>query len=265
MIKQFFLQLLTGGLLIYGGVGLLLYLFQETIIYFPLPQDFEKCPGFADAQKIATHGTRLYTKELPQAKRRVVFYHGNGGATCDRAFLAPLFEKSGASYIFVEYTGYSSDGNRPSMQALLKNVEAVIQYLGTLSPKELMVVGESIGAGPAAYHASLSPVDKILLIASFPSLRELVRKAFPIYPSVLASRNDFQPEKWLRSYTGPLLIIHGDRDDVVPFSLGEKLYKSLSSPQKSFVPIKGATHNDIYDWQETLQAIVNFIADGSDE
>ncbi len=242
---------------LYIAFGLYLALIQEKIVYYPFPQDFESCAGFASAEKVNYRGTRMYTNTV-EGRPTVVLYHGNAGSACDRKFYADMFSQAGYGYVIVEYAGYSNDIRRPSHDLLKEDVKHVVSYLETNSISSVVVVGESIGTGAAAYHVSLSPPHKLLLISPFTDLQAVARTRFWFYPTGILVDNAFNNVANLSTSTTDTLILHGTEDDIIPFRLGDELFQSLHA-QKKLVPIEGAGHNDLFVYEETRRAINEFL------
>ena len=255
-MKHWIFLILRTAILTYIGLGLVLFFLQRKYIYFPANQDFYDCAGFEDAEKINWQGTRMYVKQ--NTNRWVVIYHGNAGSACDRAYLKLEFEKLGYSYIFVEYAGYSNDNLKPSQERLVKNVEAAVDYLKQFNPSSVVVLGESLGSALASYHASVSKVEKVLLIGAFNNLSDVAAHHYKVYPVKLVLRDKFSAEEWLKE-TNNVLFIHGTNDDIIPIQFGQRLYQAIKADQKQFVEIEGAGHNDIYEYPLTYETIQNYL------
>src|SRR3989338_1128224 len=98
-------KILSLCLLVYCGLGVALFVFQEKYIYYPYETDFQDCPSFAAADKILSGSSRGYlTKRSPE--NVIVYYHGNAGSACDRAFMDSFFAGQSYSTFFAEYSGY---------------------------------------------------------------------------------------------------------------------------------------------------------------
>jgi pimeloyl-ACP methyl ester carboxylesterase len=229
----------------YVGFGVLLTVFQERLVYQPFAQDFDACPLLTDAEKITYNGTRMYVQE--GEKGVVVLYHGNAGSACDRAFYADIIEAEGYGYVLVEYAGYSNDPRQTTHELVKQDVQHVVAYLGTLDAARIVVVGESIGSGPASYHTSLLAPDALVLITPFTTLPDIAKNRFWFYPTRLLADNPFDNGALLQEYKGPVTIIHGENDSIVPQKLGRTLYENLSTTQKEFVSVPNEGHNSMYD------------------
>ncbi len=244
-------------LFFYIAFGMYLVLNQEQIIYQPYPQDFASCEEFSLAEKINYEDTRMYFKD--NGPRLVVLYHGNAGSVCDRIYLAELFEQAGYSYLLPEYAGYSNDIAKPSHDLIKKDVENVVLFLDERNFAEVVVVGESLGSSFAAYHTFLAPPHKLLLITSFTNLTDIARNAFWFYPVSLLVKDLFDNAHLLADFQGSILMLHGEKDNLIPLKLGQKLFAELAVPRKEIIIVPNAGHNDLFWFPETAQAIRDFL------
>lgn len=251
------LAILTLSLLVlsYLAYGAAIYIFQGSFIYYPDRQDFDNCPGFADAEKISINGTRAYFKN--NSDKIIVFYHGNAGSACQRAYLGKKFEKLGYSYIFPEYAGYSADIRQPSKQLLFNDVDNINDFVKRHPFKQTLVAGESLGCAMAAYHASADRDARLLLISPFKSLAAIAKISYPAYPVSLMIRDRYDNGEYATKIKS-VRIIHGELDEIIPISESRKLF-ALFRGDKSFVAIPRAHHNDIYVFPEADAAIDSFL------
>lgn len=237
---------------------------QDDIIYHPPNRDFYLCGEFPEQTKIAEHKqTRMYHRHNPKSDKVVIFYHGNGNVACDLGFLANSFEVTGVSYIFPEYSGYGGDGKEPVSEEIKHNVKDVIDYIETQNYKEIIVIGQSVGTGVAGYHVSESlNVNKLLLISPFDNIIEVATRRFVFYPDFLIRlfvNNPFDNLENLKEFDGELVILHGDKDIIIPIERGKNLFESLKNENKEMIVIEGAGHNDVFDKERVLGEIKRFI------
>ena len=228
---------------------MVLFLFQEKYIYYPDKTDFQNCPSFGVADKISFGSSRGYLTKR-SLEKVIVYYHGNAGRACDRNYLDSFFGEQDYSTFFVEYSGYGEKENNPSMQKLLKNVDDTINFLKSQNFKKIVVAGESVGVGPATYHALHSEITKLVLITAYSNLADVASSHYPLYPMRLLLLNNFTPDKWLAHYKGSVSIILADNDEVIPNKFGRKLYASIPSDLKNIYTVKNAGHNTIYEKDE---------------
>lgn len=224
-------------------LGLYFFINQSNYIYFPNDDNFEDCPGFKDAEKINLNGTRAYFKN--NSKSVVVFYHGNAGSACQRAFLAETFEDLGHSYLIVEYTGYSNDGKKPSEAALLKNVDDIEWFLDAKLFTEVFIIGESLGTALASYNASLNDTYKLLLISPFYKLADVAQISMPIYPCSWILKDKYDNSTYIDKLSNAT-IIHGEDDKIIPIALSMRYFNNIKTFNKRHISIPDAGHNNLY-------------------
>jgi hypothetical protein len=259
-MKKIFIKVLIVFVLVYLFFGLYLYIYQTNFVYFPSQQNFDNCPNFSESQKININGTRAYFENI--SDKLIVFYHGNAGSTCDRYYLKNKFKKQGFSYLFVEYTGYSNDIKKTTKDWLIKDVENMEDFLKTTDFKEIIIMGESLGTALATYHSSIRKIDKLLLVSPFDRLAEIAQNNFGIYPIKLILKENYNNGNTIKkSMASKVQIIHGNIDNVIPIEQARKLFNKIEITNKKFVEIKGASHNDIYNFEETDKNINIFLTE----
>lgn len=229
------------------------------MLYYPDNQDFNQCDGFKDYEKLEFNGTRSYFLQGSQKDKLIVYYHGNAGSACSRSRFKSIFEKSNASLLFVEYAGYSNADIKPSKKLILQDVDNIHAYIRTHGYRKVTVYGQSIGSGAASYHASLGDVDDLILVTPFSSLVDLVQSSYIIYPASILLREKYDNLKWLQNYHGSLLIVHGDKDRVIPHKFSQELFDKVSIESKEYVLIEGVGHNDIWNSSVFQKTIFNHL------
>ena len=249
-------------LLIFGAslflfVGCSLFVMQRKLLYYPDNRDFFNCPQFNDYQKLSHKGTRFYFKQ--NANKLIVFYHGNAGSACDRAFLKTLLEENKHSVIFVEYTGYSNDSRTPTKSLLEENVKHIMEFIQTQDMEQVIVIGESIGSAMACFHTTQMNVNKLLLLSPFETLVNLVQEKYPLFPVSLLLKDKYNNRKTLNSFSGKIKIVHGTDDQLIPIHHAQTLFQNLHTSKKNFIEIEGAGHNDLYSFNQTIQAIKDYL------
>lgn len=234
---------------------------QERFIYLPDGQDFWDCAGAARASLAPREygDTRMYVSEhLAPNTPVVVVYHGNAGSACDRIYYVPLLEAAGYATVLVEYAGYSDDPVPPGHARIKQDVLNVIAFLNQEAITSVTVLGESIGSGPASYHAAEASPAQLILITPFTSLRELARYHYWFYPTNWLVNNAFDNQELLTDYTGAILLIHGDRDQTVPAEMSEIL--AAERPESTTLRIlPGVGHNDLFLHPEFSTVFVDWL------
>ncbi len=235
-----------------------LYINQKSLIYFPSKQDFYECEAFNDYQKLNFNWTKFYYKEN-DLKNIIVFYHWNAWSTCDRAYMKKYFENLDYSLLFVEYAWYSDDNYKPSINLLYTDVSNVKTFIQSKNYNNIVVFSRSIWTWLATYHSKIWKVDKIILTTPFTSFEELVFLKYPFYPIRYLLTEKYDNVLNLENYRNSLLIIHWDKDEVVPYKLWEKLFENIKSVNREFVTISWKWHNDLEDDEIFYTKIIEFI------
>jgi pimeloyl-ACP methyl ester carboxylesterase len=184
----------------------------------------------------------------PPGSRLVVCFHGNGETADDDVPLARDLMDRGLGALLVEYRGYgdSAPGQSPDEQGLYLDAEAALDEAARrgLGHDRVALWGTSLGTGVAAEMARRGRGARLVLVSPFTSLRDVASRAVGWLPVSLLLPDRYDTLAKAANITVPTLIVHGDRDDVVPFDMGQTLARAI--PGSRFVPIAGAVHGDIY-------------------
>ena len=203
----------------------MLFVFQEKYIYYPDITDFQNCPAFQNADKVSFGSGRGYlTKRSPETL--IVYYHGNAGRACDRAYLDSFFAEQGHSTFLWNIQDMEKRKTSLPWRACLGTSRIPLVFWKPKNLKTIVVIGESVGAGPAAYHTVHANIANLILITAYTNLADVASSYYPVYPMRLLLRNNFTPDAWLADYKGSVSVILAEHDEVIPNALGKKLLKA---------------------------------------
>jgi len=175
-----------------------------------------------------------------------LFLHGNAGNITDRARHIEEIASAGSSVLMLDYRGYGKSSGRPSEEGLYRDSEAGLNYLlgKGYQPEQIIAHGESLGAAVAIDLASRRPGAALILEAPFTSASEVAGTVLPfIGPLLIRSYNSLSKIQRIRV---PEFFMQGDRDEVIPLRLGQKLFAAAQG-SKTFWIIPGAGHNNILE------------------
>jgi uncharacterized protein len=193
-------------------------------------------------------GERVSAWTLPHRlpRARIVYFHGNGGNLSMWTPVLADIVVHGYAVLAFDYRGYGVSTGRPTERGLIRDVEAVIDRVtGEREPgRPIVYWGRSLGTAMAAYAATVRKPDGLILESGFSDARSLVRSSPVLAVLSLFSTYRFPTAGYLERVAVPVLVIHGDRDRVIPFERGRELYDRISGP-KSFLRITGGDHNDL--------------------
>ena len=232
-------------------VGLLM-LQERRLIFFPtralaaLPADFG-----LHAQELsisAADGVLLHGWWIQGPGNRVlIWYHGNAGNIGHRLDNARWFvEQLGVDVVLVDYRGYRRSQGTPDEEGIYLDGLAIYDAVAARSVRaeDIVLFGRSLGGAVAIEVALQRPVAAIVLESPFRSVPALAREHYWFVPSFLV-RTQMDNESKIGSADVPTLVLHGDRDQVVPATHGRRLFELAARPAR-FHLIAGAGHNDTY-------------------
>jgi fermentation-respiration switch protein FrsA (DUF1100 family) len=228
---------------------------EERLIFYP-DKSIEATPAhfqitFEDVFFPTTDGIRLngWFVPYPRAEHTLVWFHGNAGNISHRLEnIRLLHEKVGVNIFIFDYRGYGRSQGEPSEEGTYKDGAAALEYLRSrqdIDSGKLIFFGRSLGAAVASELARQYECSALILETPFASIAHMARVAFPVLPiaPLLSARYDTLEK--VRHIKSPLLVIHGDRDEVVPYNQGKEVFAAAPEP-KEFYTIAGARHNDTY-------------------
>ena len=166
-----------------------------------------------------------------------------------------------ADVLVLDYRGYGKSEGTPNEPGLLADAEAALEWLnqrtGT-APEDVIVVGHSLGGGPACYLASQHRLKALVLQRTFGAITDAAKSDFWWIPIDLLMRNRFESAEWIKHSECPLFQCHGDCDDLVPIESGRRLFDACPARLKKFLVRKNGGHWDSYDdgyWTSLLEFI----------
>lgn len=195
-------------------------------------------------------GVRIHAWLFRAADRNaplLIWLHGNGGNITNRAPMAAEFARRGAAVLLVEWRGYGRSEGRPTESGLYRDALAAHDYatakLGFAADR-IVPYGESLGGPYAAYMAKERRVRAVVIENSFSSLADLGNALYAPIPLGWTAPRAMTTTRWLNRAGVPVLVMHGRRDNVIPFALGQKLYDGLTVPKEMLVS-ESASHSEI--------------------
>ena len=227
---------------------------QRRLIYFPtrepVPSASTYLPGARDVVLDTEDGKRLGAWYLPAGGGKggpgVVVFNGNGGDRAGRAPLAEGLARLGLSVLLFDYRGYGGNPGSPSEKGLAADARAAQAWLANqteVDPDRIVYFGESLGAAVAIGLAAERPPAALVLRSPFTSLADVAKVHYPWLPVGRLLVDRFPSIDRIGSLSMPVMVIAGDRDDVVPESLSKKLYDAAPDP-KRYLLVPGTGHND---------------------
>ncbi|HEX8656009.1 MAG TPA: alpha/beta fold hydrolase [Hymenobacter sp.] len=252
-MKNVFVILFIVAFLLYVGLCTVLYFKQESLLFYPnrLRPDYQfRFSGrFEERWVTVADGTRLHGVlfKAPAPKGLIFYLHGNGGAVDSWGEVASTYTRLHYDVFILDYRGYGKSGGKISSQAqLLSDVQTAYQQLLPEYPEsQTVVLGYSVGTGPATWLAAQHHPRLLVLQAPYFSMRDLATRLYPFVPGFLV-RYPLPTNELIRQVGAPIVLFHGDRDEVIYYESSLKL-KALLKPTDKLVVLPGAGHNGMTD------------------
>lgn len=243
-------------LFIYLSLLLVACSFSNKFIFHPPPPQYSE--DSSDLVLLDPGESQVACFFLPpdRGERVLLWSHGNAE---DIGALKPLFVElhaHGFGVLAYDYPGFGLSAGSPGERSCFRAMDRAYRFLTereNTDPKRIILVGQSVGSGPACWLAEREEVGGVVLIAPFLSAFRTVTR-IPIFPG-----DKFKNVKRIGKIEEPLLVIHGSDDEAVPFAQGRRLFELHGGP-KQFLEIPGAGHNDIWHlgMREMIHAIDEF-------
>ncbi len=208
---------------------------------FHFPQRFE------EVNMPAADGIKLNALlfKADSSKGVILYLHGNADALDQWGKIAGTYINLHYDLFIPDYRGYGkSEGAIKNEEEVYGDAQTAYNYLKLNYPEnKIIVLGYSIGTGPAAYLAANNHPQKLILQAPYYSLADAAHHLFPAADTTGISFH-FYTYRFLQKTTCPVVIFHGDADKVIYYGSSQKL-KLLFKPGDELVTLKGAGHLDM--------------------
>ncbi|MFZ6045640.1 alpha/beta hydrolase [Pseudomonas sp. CR3202] len=239
------------GIALYLGLGVLLLVFQRSLIYFPQPRDEG---GPERLLMLPVTDQRIAVTVRPLASAKALIYFGGNAEDVSRSL--PDFAEAFPDHALylLHYRGFGDSSGEPTEAAIQHDAQALFDKVHALHP-DVALVGRSLGSGVAIRLASQRPAARLVLVTPYNSILELAQRQFPIYPVRWMLQDKYESWRYAPSITVPTLVIVAEHDEVIPRWSSEKLFARFRSGVARREVIPGAGHNDIGDRPEYLRLI----------
>ena len=241
----------------------------DQFIFFPDSSVPLPPAGVEDRWITTEDGVRLHAwyAPAPNAMATVLWSHGNGGNIAGREEVVLALRDRRLNVLAYDYRGYGRSEGRPSEAGVYRDAHAVYdsERARGVAPERLICFGESLGGAVSIHLACERPCAGVAVVSTFTSLADVARRHYGPLGSL--ARGRFDSLALVPRLRVPILVAHGDLDEIVPFALGETLYAAAPEP-KRFFRAEGAHHNDIFAHPGLLDAVAAFagfaVAEASD-
>lgn len=235
---------------------LMIPLIENKIVYHPYkypegnwhPESYSLQPEdcyFSTMDNIKLHG---WFFRAESARATLLWCHGNAGNITHRLDNIKRLQPFSINIFIFDYRGYGRSEGEPSEDGIYQDALAAYEYLLShpeVDPKNILLFGRSLGATVAVDLATKKPSRGIILESAFTSAKDVAKEMNRWLPLHFVIRSKFDSITKIKQIHSPMLFIHGNDDEIIPITLGKKLFEAANEP-KWFYEISGAGHNDTY-------------------
>ena len=227
---------------IYFFILISTYIFQRNLLYHPTENNYsgDKITVSVKKLKIKTQdGIELlswYHNKDTNKYKTILFLHGNAGTLENRIHKINHFEKMEVNFLLIAWRGFSGNRGKPTEQGLYEDARSAVRWLklNGVSENDIIIYGESLGRGVATEIAQNKNFAGIILESPFTSMIEAGKDKYPYLPVRLLLKDKYESDRKIKNVNIPILIMHGEVDNIVPFHMGEKMYKLANEPKYSY-------------------------------
>lgn len=200
----------------------------------------------------------------------ILFFHGNGEIASDYDELGPVYNRLGIHFLAVDYRGYGRSTGSPSVTSMMRDCHQIFHFSRNWLKENgyqgrFFLMGRSLGSASVIELASSYPemVDGLIVESGFAYTVPLLNLLGIDTRSIGFTESDgLDNLAKIRKFSKPLLIIHAEKDHIIPFSDGQALYDACRSSRKTILKIPQANHNDIFahGFEQYMQAVEQFVS-----
>ncbi len=265
MIKKFrnnllfFIQLIVIG---YFFLLAFLYFYQRNLMYHPDENNYFNDKLSVDIENIKVQtqdGLDLlgwfHEKDIKKYKT-ILYFHGNAGSLENRIHKLNHFRDMNVNFLIIAWRGFSGNQGKPSETGLYKDGESAIKWLlkKGVDEKNIVIYGESLGTGVATHLSQNKKFAGVILETPFTSMIDAAKKFYPYIPVGLLLKDKFENKNKIKNIKSPILIMHGEKDQIVPFEMGRKMFEIANEPKYSYFT---KYDNHMMEYDESLVKALN--------
>jgi len=249
----------------YLVVLVFIYFYQRNLLYHPSENNYQNDEIKFEYEEVNIEVENeiklkswLINKDLKKLKTLLIF-HGNAGDLSNRIYKLNELNKLEINILLISWRGFSGNKGSPTEKNLYKDAEAAIKWLNkkNVSNNQIILYGESLGTGVAVEMANKDDFNSIILESPFTSIENSAKIYYPYLPVKYLLKDRYDSISKINMVKSPIMIMHGEKDDVVPFSMGKKLFEKANSPKHSYFT---STDDHMMEFNsELLNEIKNFI------
>tara|TARA_B100001248_G_scaffold249357_1_gene222489 strand:- start:222 stop:1022 length:801 start_codon:yes stop_codon:yes gene_type:complete len=257
--------LITSAIIIYLILLTLIYINQRKLLYLPSennylddPINFTYNEFFIEVDKNIKIKSWLIEKDLKKYKT-ILFLHGNAGNLFNRSYKLNRLNELNLNVLIISWRSFSGNLGKPNETNLYGDAKKAVRWLNDrgVETENIILYGESLGTGVAVELGQTNKFNSIILESPYTSMVKAAKIYYPYLPVKLLLKDKYESVKKIKNIETPILIMHGKKDNIVPFYMGKKLFETANKPKK-FLQIEEDDHMLSFN-DNLLLEIKNFI------
>ena len=233
---------LSSLIIAYIVLIIFIYFYQRNLLYHPSENNYQNDKIqfnydeiFITVDEEIQLKSCIIKKDFKKFKTLVIF-HGNAGHLSNRIYKLNELYKLDINILLISWRGFSGNKGSPTENNLYKDAKAAIKWLNEegVSNNQIILYGESLGSGVAVEVGKENNFNSIILESPFTSIENSAKIYYPYLPVRFILKDRYDSISKIKMINIPILIMHGEKDDVVPFSMGKELFEKANSPKQSY-------------------------------
>lgn len=233
---------LSSVIIAYLVIVIFIYFYQRNLLYHPSENNYQNDEAQFDYEEInidvednISLKSWLINKDLKNLKTLLIF-HGNAGDLSNRIYKLNELNKLDINILLISWRGFSGNKGSPTEENLYNDAKAVINWLNKKKIKnnQIVLYGESLGSGVVVEMAKNNNFNSVILESPFTSIENSAKIYYPYLPVKILLKDRYDSLSKIDKINSPILIMHGEKDDVVPFSMGKELFEKANNPKHSY-------------------------------
>ena len=240
--RNFFLEIFIAIVAIYLIFLIFLFFYQRNLLYHPNENNYSGDNLEVSIEKVSIQTTDninllgwFHNKNLKSYKT-IVYFHGNAGKLENRIHKLNHFKDMNVNFLIIAWRGFSGNQGKPTEEGLYADGNSAIKWLKEkgLKEEDIIVYGESLGTGIATEISQNKKYAGLILETPFTSMVAAAKNFYPYIPVSLILKDKYKNDEKIKNINIPVLVMHGEKDQIVPFSMGKKMFDLANDPKFSY-------------------------------
>ncbi len=240
---------------IYVTICVAAYFGNRWFMYFPDPTRVlpveAGLSGVEELELKTSDGETLivwHAKAKP-GQPTILYFHGNAGNAAGRAEKIEIMRSGGAGVFYLNNRGYGGSTGKPTEQENVADAFMAYDYLRGqgVEADSIVLYGESLGSGQATQLAGQRQVRAVVLESPLTSTIDVGKRTYFFLPLGLILSDLYRNSEHVAKIKVPVLVLHGELDEVIPVAMGKSVYAAANEPKKLELFPEGH-HSDLFDY-----------------